>query len=174
MLTWQPLLLTFFILKKMKNGHSSNCADIVQMFLRSDCLGSPSVSPRKMKNRRLFRITLCPSQSRCGNEKRKHEQNVLEVILRPPLLLERFHLGSALLSFSNKWGSLGTQEIFPILIQVFVGHLGKGEENKNIFPSQKTSGQQEQMQTLERRQAAALKSSNPEVCLIFKTYLCLK
>ena len=37
--------------------------------------------------------------------------------------------------------SFGTQKMFPILEQVFIGHLEKEEGNKNIFPSQKTSGQ---------------------------------
>lgn len=66
-----------------------------------------------------------------------------KVVLRHlhPLLKWLFSAFSSAISFKQMEDSSGTQKIFPILPQVFVGHLEKGQGNKNIFPSQKTLGQ---------------------------------
>lgn len=66
-----------------------------------------------------------------------------KVILRHlhPLLEWLLSILGSTISFRRMEDSFGTQKMFPILMQVFVGHLEKGEGNKNIFPSQKTSGQ---------------------------------
>lgn len=66
-----------------------------------------------------------------------------KVILRHlhPLVEWLLSALSSAFSFKQMQDSVGIQKMFPILTQVFVGHLERGERNKNIFPSQKTSGQ---------------------------------
>ena len=85
---------------------------------------------------------ICHMANVTMNEENMHRM-LEKVILRHlhPLLEGLLSALSWAISLKHMEGSFGTQKMFPILTQVFVGHLERGEENKNIFPSQKTSGQ---------------------------------